>query len=367
MASMVSPLIAIVGALDDTRPELELRDIKGAVVAAAELGRALAEQGCRLLVYSSDPGFLESHVVRGFISSAAAGPDSIVVVYPHGQPAPVFEQQQKKPICFKFKVSQHASWEVSFYQSLEAADGVILMGGGQSTFVSGILAVTRQMPLAAIESHGGMASKVWELIEPGAGSVILEEKELMATDSGSDKWPTKIVASLLAQRRRQQERELQRATQSRAYRWQVRAESAGAVVMLACALAIAILSWDTPMSRVMLLTALVLTPAIAGTSASLMRILQERSIGAADRSRQVGLTVTMGCVAGTVAGLLYVLAQLTAFSPTAQGALPVIAGRLVPFSLLTGFLAGATGDAFFKRMIDRPVGPIELSAAPRPS
>jgi hypothetical protein len=41
---------------------------------------------------------------------------------------------------------------------------------------------------------------------------------------------------------------------------------------------------------------------------------------------------------------------------------PTLASRLVPFALLTGFLAGFATDAFFRKMRDRDVGSVEVPA-----
>jgi hypothetical protein len=68
----------------------------------------------------------------------------------------------------------------------------------------------------------------------------------------------------------------------------------------------------------------------------------------------------LGAAAGAVSGLLYVIAQLTALAPGVEGKLPPVAGRLVPFALITGFLAGFAADAFFRRLENEKTPDIQV-------
>src|SRR5262249_43673168 len=148
----------------------------------------------------------------------------IQVMYPRRSAPPAFDEQQGKPGLFKFRISQHANWEVAFYRSLYTVDGVILIGGGQSTFVAGILATSSQLPLVALEPYGGTSAKVWDLIDPADGLIRQEEKELMAEDSQSAAWAARIVTALLEQRQRRRNRDRERTEQSRSHQWQRAAE-----------------------------------------------------------------------------------------------------------------------------------------------
>ena len=358
---MIDCWIAIVGGLDKTRPELGLRDVTRASAAAALIGRALAEKGCGIVVYSGNPSFAEPHVVRGYASSDQAAPESIHVIYPRGGGLPAFAEHQSKPGCFKFKLSQYRSWEVSFYRSLHHADGLIVLGGGQSTFIAGILGTTRQMPIVALEPYGGAASKVWELIDPGEGLITREEKELMAESAPTDKWARAIVASLLAQRQRLRAQAQGSAEHVRKEQRRLAGEAVAGLALLAVSLSLVVWTWDASTRRELLLSALVVAPAIAGTSASLIRGLWEQVAGRArECTRSVWLMAALGCAAGAIAGLLYVVAQLSAVAPAADGRLSALAGRLVPFALLTGFLTGFATDAFFRRMAEREIDPIRV-------
>jgi hypothetical protein len=364
---MIDCWIAIVGGLDEARTDHGLRHVTRASAAAALIGRALADKGCGIVVFSGNAAFLEPHVVRGYASSDHAAPESIHVIYPRRGDPPAFPEHKTKPGCFKFKISQHESWEVSFYRSLYTVDGLIIIGGAQSTFVSGIFATSRQAPLIALEPYGGSGSKVWELIDPSDGVITREEKELMAEDAPSDKWARDIVDCLLTQRKRLRDQKRRKEDEARTHRRQLSIEAAVGLTLLAASLALVVSTWDAAVARTMLLTALVVAPAIAGTSASLIRGLWEQVAGSVrERPRYVWLMAALGCAAGAVAGLLYVVAQLSAIAPAADGRLSPLTGRLVPFALLTGFLTGFATDAFFRRMAERVIDPIRVPAVTMP-
>jgi hypothetical protein len=364
---MIDCWIAIVGGLDEARKDHGLRHVNRASAAAALIGRALADKGCGIVVFSGNSGFLEPHVVRGYASSDHAAPDSIQVIYPRRGDPPAFAEHKTKPGCFKFKISQHESWEVSFYRTQQTVDGLIIIGGAQSTFISGIFATSRQAPMVALEPYGGSGSKVWELIDPSDGVITREEKELMAEDAPTEKWARGIVDCLLAQSMRLRDRKRRKEDESRAHRRQLSIEAAVGLVLLAASLALVVTTWDAAVARTMLLTALVVAPAVAGTSASLIRGLWEQVAGSVrERPRYVWLMAALGCVAGAVAGLLYVVAQLSAIAPAADGRLSPLTGRLVPFALLTGFLTGFATDAFFRRMAERVIDPIRVPAVTMP-
>jgi hypothetical protein len=60
----------------------------------------------------------------------------------------------------------------------------------------------------------------------------------------------------------------------------------------------------------------------------------------------------LGAIAGGVAGALFIVAQLVAMSPEiGQSIWSKQAGRLVPFAVLVGFIAGLTLDAVFRKLV----------------
>jgi hypothetical protein len=64
-------------------------------------------------------------------------------------------------------------------------------------------------------------------------------------------------------------------------------------------------------------------------------------------------TVVLGLVAGGIAGVLFVTAQLTAdpqLTANAQNLVPY-AQRSIPFAVGVGFVAGLTSDAVFGKLL----------------
>jgi hypothetical protein len=121
-----APLIAVVGSADPQRTyDPELKDAEKTRRAAEELGHELAVAGCRIMVYSGDPKFIEAHIVRGYVASGKACDGSIEVRFPDGSKAASFPEHQSHPSAFRFHPDTSRDWEVSFYRSLADADGVL--------------------------------------------------------------------------------------------------------------------------------------------------------------------------------------------------------------------------------------------------
>jgi hypothetical protein len=356
---MIQAWIAVFGSVDSTRTALAIKNPDSARAAAYCIGSALAERSCGIMVYSGDPNFIESDVVSGFAASDKAQTESIRVIYARKSPQPLFKEQQLKPSCFKFRIDSNPNWEVSFYRSLDRADGVVLVGGGQSTFVGGILAAIRSTPTAALEAYGGAASSVWELLTPSEGIITEDEKNLMAEETTSEEWAGRIVDSLLSQKTRKLSAWRKQDDIQQARRRSLFLEAMAAVILLCSGLTLFVLTWDADVDRSRLLAAIVAAPTLAGGSASLVRNLWEQVTDAPILHRPVVLMALLGSVAGAISGLLYIVAQLTALLPGDHGKLAPIAGRLVPFALLTGFLAGFAADAFFRRIRDKEVPQVE--------
>jgi hypothetical protein len=134
--NLSSPLIAIVGSIDTRRTDYEpaLTNTDAAQAAAEALGRALAEAGCRIIVYSSDEGFIEGDVVRGYVEVArdrvAERAQFIQIRYPSDY-VPSFPEQAQYGDLFDPQPDVQEVWEISYYVSLRDAHGILLMGGGR--------------------------------------------------------------------------------------------------------------------------------------------------------------------------------------------------------------------------------------------
>src|SRR5687767_4372058 len=121
---MSEPLIAIVGSFDPSREkELGLRNAAVVHQAGEELGRELARQGFRIVVYSSLPHTLELDIVRGYVSHTDTKPGSIQVLYSQLMGQPGFAEQKDNEDRFDFRPDFNPDWEFSFYQSLGQVNG----------------------------------------------------------------------------------------------------------------------------------------------------------------------------------------------------------------------------------------------------
>jgi hypothetical protein len=361
--------IAVLGSVDANRKDLDIRHSDQAAQALQEMGRALAEGDFGIIVYSADPGFIEPEVVAGYVASGKAADDSIRVIYPRRVPKPQFREEQAHRRCFRFLVDENEGWEVSFYRSLYEVDGLLLVGGGQSTFIAGIIATTRRTPIVALEGYGGAAAKVWQLINPfECTSLTKEDKSAMAEIDASAAWARKMTDVLLAQKNRLAAAVRKQESSKRERNQRLRGQGISSLVVLVLALTLFVGTWDAVLNRMVLLGALVTAPALAGAAASLIRRLWEQVTRQTDAPDDpVLITALLGCAAGIISGLLYVVAQLTTLTPSASNLMPASASRLVPFALLTGFLAGFAADAFFRKIRDRDVGSIEVPAFRPPS
>src|SRR5688572_28582799 len=139
---MTAPLIAIDGSYDPQRTAgLSLKNTEIAPEAAAELGRPLARQGYRIVVYSSYPYLFEVDVVRGYVvvKETQPEPDCNQVGFSprFGRRALAKEDNDKD--LFDFIADANAEWEVAFYRSLREVGRVLVLGGGASSMIAGVI------------------------------------------------------------------------------------------------------------------------------------------------------------------------------------------------------------------------------------
>ncbi|MCP4115125.1 MAG: hypothetical protein GY737_06885 [Desulfobacteraceae bacterium] len=149
---MKKPIFAIIGSVNETRNDLNIRDPEKAKVAARNLGKALGKKGYRILVYSPDSQFIEREVVQGFIDSGISEHESIVVVFSFDQRGEIEKFPEYDTKRFLFKLDQHSSkkWRVPYIESFAKSDGIILIGGGKWTLTAGSCAISFNRPLLTL-------------------------------------------------------------------------------------------------------------------------------------------------------------------------------------------------------------------------
>lgn len=344
-----SPIIAIVG---------NVKTSANAAAAAEDLGRELAKSGFRILVYSSAPEYVEAPVVSGYIASQAAVNRSIQVRYPLYGDKPAFPEQHTHAKIFDWRPDHSPDWEMSFYQSLNEVDGILLVGGGVSTMIAGLVALGHRNSILALAVFGGKAGEVWKVLMPGRDLPSPDEISLMARPGWDSDLAVECVAALKNQLVRRAEEDKQRRLEELRKEISATWHAIIAVVLFLSAVLCVPYAWGSELSQTKAVWLLFLSPLLAGVAGSTIRLVFDLRQGSLPLSRQSAITTAaLGLVAGGVAGLLFITAQVTTVAETVTAKQ---SGKLVPFGVVIGFIAGFTLDAVFRKLITSDV--VELSA-----
>ena len=342
MASQQSkrPSIAIVGSVDPRRvQELDLRDTDRAADACAALGRELAVQGLDIIVYSSAADFVEGDVVRGYAASDGALPRSVQVHAPQSSGAIQFPAASTRPELFDYRPDASEDWEVSYYRSLVKTDGVLLIGGGRSTYITGLIALAFNIPVVAIASFGGRAVRVWQALDRVTNDAEPEEISLMG-GGWRDDLARPLVQSLIEQGKRRAKKQ---EDERRNARIEARHASISLLVAAVCVLlafgAIPLSYSFTPGTGTSI-ALLIAAPLVAAIAGAIVRHSFEEG-------HEWFRTAVLGMAVGGVSALLFIAAQLLTApdvlsSPDAR--------RLLWFVVPVGFVAGLTFDAVYRKL-----------------
>jgi hypothetical protein len=349
------PTIAIVGSVAAHREAaLGLTNVDIAPAACEALGRELAERDQNIIVYSSDPAFIEGAIVRGYAASGKATAGSIQIHYPESSAHGTFPEMQQNRDWFDPIKDTDEGWEVSYYRSLKDVDGILLVGGGQSTLVTGLIAVTFGKPVVAVATFGGAAKKVRQTIANSDTVATPQQIAAMGRD-WHDGSAAELVDALLQQRARAAEIEAEARRADRAEnRRKAISLGIGAVLLLIALAAIPVVRGTDPGSTINVI-ALILAPTLAGVFGAIVRT----SVDEGTRWLQSAL---LGLGAGALAALLFVASQL-ATSPKALEEEGV--NTLIVFMVLVGAIAGLTFDAVYKKLTQE-VDIADTSAFKRP-
>lgn len=347
---MPDPIIAIVG---------NLKTHEDAPAAAEALGRELARAGFRILVYSSGESFLEGRIVKGYAASQKANRRSIQVRYPlHLHEKPSFPEQKSQADLFDWRPDDGEDWEMSFYQSLKEVDGIVLMGGGPSTLIAGVVALGYGTAVLAMANFGGAAANVWERLRPGRDLPNELEKALMACPWSEDQ-TSNCVQAIKDQLARKAAVMRQRLIEERRKQTSLSKHAFFALIVFVLAVAAVptAFTWHTIPEPVLNML-LFFSPLLAGVAGSTIRLVFDASQGGGPLTAESSITTAaLGLIAGGVAGLLFITAQITTAPSTAAGVVVSAdqARKLVLFGVLIGFVAGLTMDAVFRKLISSDV------------
>jgi len=344
--------------------------------AARELGRELAKAGFSIIVYSADPKFIEPYVVEGYIASGAAKHSSIRVEYPPPPEGNIdFAALKTHQNAFDLQPSADPNWEVSFYNSLSAVEGILLVGGGRSTLITGLVGLGSRVTVLPIRSFGGYARNVWDKIRANPDPLTQEEMNLLARPDWNQDTAGQIVAlfDTCAERLRKR-RDAMRAQVLRAARaTQWSAVLAVALFLAAAAIALGMAVVDSVRSPAMLAFILGLGALVAGLSGSLIRTVADLyDSEAVPTARPLYATGALGIVAGVFAAMLVAIPQLTVHLPEELGKVtPQVKQALKAESirgagataLLTAFLTGFALDQFFRNLRKVKLKKVEMPGA----
>ena len=351
---MTRPLIAVVGdASKCANPEHGRR-------AAREIGLELARRDCRILVFSSSQDYIEWEAVQGYLSSEPKIAErSIEVRYPpelHGR----FPGEQDGDKRF-VRSQQGGDWEASIYPSFAHIDGIVLIGGGYTTKISGLLAIGSQTPLVALGGLGGQAHQVWQYLRGADGRLAsADDLNLMASPEWHARSASEVVDVLLGQRGRKLEQQRQAlhdaGTERRSRALRTVALLGAALFVLVLLILVELMAPQLSRGRLWLLFG---APAVAGASGALIRVLWDAYKAPVPDAAMPALTtvLALGVFASGAAGLLFLLPQLWILEKLNDASLLKLAGFAVPI----GLIAGLTMDRVFARLIKVEV-PLDMPA-----
>lgn len=336
--------VAVIGGLWHVDPgQLEDARRTGEV-----LGGELARAGFGLVVYFSNPGSLEPHVVTGFVAATPSHTQERIVRirYPAALRGRVrFLEQDDRPELFDPQLFPGEDWEAPFYQSLsdqKGLDAVVLLGGANSTMIAGQIAIARRLPILAIDTFGGSAAKVWsQLAQASAGAP-------------RDSWGTRSPAEQVARLRE----DCREAASARVEEERGRRQLAGILekrnqatyLVAAAVLLLAALGLGTsPIAAPSLYTIIILGGLLSAgaVGAAIRTILAEQ--GTADPRT----SLLLGGIAGLVVGLAYLIPQwIGAPGPLTPGGATISATDRIQFvsSVIVAVSAGIGFDTIFNRM-----------------
>jgi hypothetical protein len=374
---MPGPRIAIVGSFDPAREqELALKNVPFGKQAAEDLGRELAKQGFSLVVYSSGIYTLEVDVVRGYLSHPETEPRSIQVLYSQQMSAPVYAEEKGNETKLDYRPDLNPDWEFSFYQSLAHVDGMLILGGGPWALIAGVVAMSHRKPLLACAAFGGSGEKIWRAIR--AQEYPLDEADfaLMARSGWTPERAAELVALLKKQKdgfeqreKDRLEKEDKRVKERLATELQENSRINWHAITSALLFGAAVFCW--PVANWIglytgwpLIVAL-FTPILAGASGATIRVVLDWATGI-NRTFELSTYnqyillryATLGIVAGGLAGLSFLLAQLFASDKAAS------VEKLVPFLIIIGFAAGLTAEVVLSNLRKSGAVTIELPKQP---
>ncbi|MGH9278333.1 MAG: hypothetical protein ACRD12_09530 [Acidimicrobiales bacterium] len=321
--------------------------------ACERLGGELAAAGWDLVVYAGegsgeDAGFIEPSVVKGYVDGGPPRKGAVHVLYSRRFPTPRFTAQAQHPDAFDFRADLSQDWEPSFFRSLADVDAALIVGGGHSSYLAGLVCLGRRIPLLALGTFGGSAHRVLDAMVQSGTPLRPEDFEVLARPDWSPSSAQALVASISTQKTcLDKEREEVRQELRTRRRSQSAAVALGLFVVASLLVPLALVVGDA--NTFPELALLFVAPLVAGASGGTIRTLLPRTT---DVEISTLGSAALGAVAGGITGLLYLTAQLTSSSETTLGDLTARQYQtFVLFSVAFGFVAGLALDSVYQKLI----------------
>jgi hypothetical protein len=335
--------------------------------AASDIGAELAHANCQLIVYSTDPEYIEYDVVKGYVEARCDTKRRVTLRFSEGSAGQAFPQEWFQEVEVSTEASKDFDWEVDFFKSLKHADGVLLIGGGRFVFISGLVAMGHDRPIVPVATLGGAAQHFWRQLQSVNETALLTELEIksMRHHHWSDTSAQKVVRLLLKQyelklsqdkaaereRRREESRESRRDLVTSAW-----------LILAILSLILGFILLSPGVKRAVFYIAILLPPMLAGAGGSALRAFYTKT-----RSG----VISFGLGAGFIAAALFITSQFATNSdllnPSTSKA--VSQGQhLLLFAWTVSFIAGITFDTVFAKLLKADVTRLEgvISSDSRP-
>ncbi len=362
------PIVAIVGGvrpetLEGLSPEESEKCVGSYRETCRRLGACLAESRMRLLVWSSDPRFIERDVVDGFLGVPSPRRNSIICIWNQDH-YPDFPHQDKNGGPILLKRSHHDEWEIGFYESIKKeADAIVLLGGGATTLIAGLVAASWGKALFATPHYHGKAEMLYKWMHTTSNSVASAPISEEDIDLMSRPWsPENCVSSLQRQLdgiARRREREQSRAdyqswVEERLSQTQSSNRRSVAVVLMMMAfiasMAVAISLENGILDFIAFFGVLVFGGAL-GASLSLLGTQRDSTLSSWSAA-------VVGAGIGVIVGVVQISPNITQFFPNAE--LSQVDMPLVFSSAVFALLGGLAFESSLQSLISR-AGSIERS------
>jgi hypothetical protein len=359
--------IAIIGSVNrgDNQTQAAAR------AAAYQLGAALARKDQRIVVYSDEPRFLEVEVVHGYMDGGSAAEGSIEVRYPEklddkGKPEPPpFNSHFNNP-RFLFLPDKSRDWEVSYYTSLEDVRGILLLQGGRSALVAGVIGLGYRKPIVACSGFGGAAIEVLNMALE-RNLLVAGEKALLQSNPGASdikKWADACVDLFEVQSNRLAQQRASELLAAKSLKRQLNQHTFAALAAFVIALSLWVLNWDNRghVSPSVVAAFLLASSALAGAAGAMLWIILPYLKGRPPAGvGNLWGTWGLGLLAGLITAALFVLGQDHVFpdlnsymkGPEIEEIKAGFLAKLIPASMISSLVSGITLDRAIARLAHR--------------